>query len=199
MFPTSAAAWVTPRCPVARHANANGDRGTSVCVRMSWLKLSLLDCADELKPWPAVSEGISPLNDTKLQGSTSAQHIHCCLCCLNWIVFKWMAAKKERTYCLNCWNTTHFYEFKYKRKNGIILSTKSTFLIINTISNSILILNLDISKGIETVSQKITRVIQWMSPRSHNVSPSITNHLCCTPLSQTTFTNRTFVHWRLKW
>lgn len=78
----------------AHRANAGGGgRGTMdmcacVCVCVPELTATpLLDCADELKPRPAVSEGISPLNDTKLQGSTSAQHIHCCLCRLNWIAF----------------------------------------------------------------------------------------------------------------
>lgn len=52
----------------------------------------LLHCADE--PWPAVSEGISPLNDTKLQGSTSAERIHCCLHCFNWIEFGWTAGTR---------------------------------------------------------------------------------------------------------
>lgn len=39
----------------------------------------LLHCADEQKPRPAASEGIKPLNDTKLQGSPSAQRIQRCL------------------------------------------------------------------------------------------------------------------------
>lgn len=46
-----------------------GDADVYVCVLT---ETPLLDCVDELKPWPAVSEGISPLNDTKLQGSTLA-------------------------------------------------------------------------------------------------------------------------------
>lgn len=47
----------------------------------------LLHCADEQKPRPAVSEGIKPLNDTKLQGSPSAQRIQRCLRRFNGIAF----------------------------------------------------------------------------------------------------------------
>lgn len=76
---------MTPRRKIAYYADVKGD-GRCACVCVCVLtETPLLNCADELKPWPAVSEGISPLNDTKLQGSTSAQHIHCCLCCFNWI------------------------------------------------------------------------------------------------------------------
>lgn len=84
--------WVTPYSRTASD-------GTLMCVWGEWgggtvdvRACVLLDCADEQKPWPAVSEGIKPLNDTKLQGSPSAQRIRRCLCRFNGIASGWMAA-----------------------------------------------------------------------------------------------------------
>lgn len=81
--------WVTP------YSRAASD-GTLMCVwgggTVDVRVCVLLDCADEQKPWPAVSEGIKPLNDTKLQGSPSAQRIQRCLCRFNGIASGWMAA-----------------------------------------------------------------------------------------------------------
>lgn len=81
--------WVTPYSRTASD-------GTLICWGGGKLYMCMvcvfLNCADEQKPWSAVSEGIKPLNDTKLQGSPSAQRIQRCLCHFNGIAFGWMAA-----------------------------------------------------------------------------------------------------------
>lgn len=145
---------------MAYYADAKGD-GRRACVCMCacvrvLTETPLLDCADELKPWPAVSEGISPLNDTKLQGSTSAQHIHCCLCCFNWIaaVIRLYVLLKLRRMNIR------IYINSYSRGNNMLrfLSTISRYLkmyqIVLLYQN---LYNIKVLITISTTAQKITQ------------------------------------------
>lgn len=169
-----------------------------VCVCVCVLtETPLLHCADELKPWPAVSEGISPLNDTKLQGSTSAQHIRRCLRCSNWIKFGWTAV--IRLYILLKLSNMNILSGRnsYNRV-CIALSTASCYLktykiVLLQIIKVVIakIPNLEINY-LHT-AQKITwlkwrRGVQWLIQRRYRASPSIIIHRWCSLLLQTTFT-----------
>lgn len=149
------------------------------CARVYVLtETPLLDCADELKPWPAVSEGISPLNDTKLQGSTSAQHIHRCLCCFNWIAFGWTAV--IRPYILLELRTMNIKKYinSQNRRNTML----PLYL---DIAQKPQLINLLFPRSIKDNTEtwfKWHRGTQWLIPKCHKASPSITVHLCCTLL-----------------